>query len=84
MLSDINTLGTEVVIPLNYLINFWRSLHLSLINCEIGLDLKLTKNCVISEIYKTLEVPANPNANPPNPPIQATATTAATFQINNA
>ena len=84
MLSDINTLGTEVVIPLNYLINFWRSLDLPLINCEIGLDLKWTKNCVISEIYKTLEVPANPNANPPNSPIQATATTAATFQINNA
>ena len=55
-----------------------------LINCEIGLDLKWTKNCVISEICKTSEVSANPNANPPYPLIQATATTAATFQVDNA
>ena len=56
---------------------------MSLINCEIKLDLKWTKNCVISEIHKTLEVPAKQNANPPNPLIQAT-TTGATFQIYNA
>ena len=40
---------------------------------------------MISEIYKTLEVPANPDANSPNPLINATTTTtSATFQINNA
>ena len=54
-----------------------------LINCEIEFDLKWAKSCVISEICKTPEVPANPNANPPNPLIQAT-TTETTFQINNA
>ena len=65
--------------------NFWRFLDLSLINCEIELDLSWSKECIISEIYKTPEVPANANANPPNPLIQATAaTTSATFQINNA
>ena len=45
--------------------------------------MKWTKNCVISEIYKTPEVPANPNPNPLNPLIQTTATTGATFQTNN-
>ena len=30
-----NTFDTEVVVPLKYLSNFWRSLDLSLINCEI-------------------------------------------------
>ena len=44
--------------------------------------MKWTENCVISEIHKTREVPANPNANPPNPIIQATAATGTTFQIN--
>ena len=55
-----------------------------LINSEIEIDLKWTKNCVISQIYKTPEDPANPIANPPNPLIQATQTTEATFQINTA
>ena len=34
-----NILDTKVVIRLKYLINFWRSLDLPLINCEIELDL---------------------------------------------
>ena len=46
--------------------------------------MKWPKNCLISEIHKTPEIPANPNANPPNPLIQAKATTGATFQVNNA
>ena len=52
-----------------------------LINCEIEVNLKCAKYCVISEIYKTL---ANPNDNPTNPLIQATAITGVLFQINNA
>ena len=34
-----NTLDAEVVVPLKYLSNFWRFLHLPLINCEKELDL---------------------------------------------
>ena len=55
-----------------------------LTNCKVELDMKWPKNCLISEIHKTPEIPANPNANPPNPLIQAKATTGATFQVNNA
>ena len=55
-----------------------------MINYEIELDLSLSKKCIISQIYKTLEVPVNPNANPPYPLVEATAIPVATFQINNA
>ena len=34
-----NRLNAEVVIPLKYLSNFWRSLDLLLISCELELDL---------------------------------------------
>ena len=35
------------MVPLKYLSNFWRTLGIPLINCEINLDLKQSKNCVI-------------------------------------
>ena len=54
----------------------WRFLNLSLINCEIELDLTWSKNRVISEISRTPEVD---KANP----VDETLTTGAIFQINN-
>ena len=54
-----------------------------LINFEIELALLWSKEGIILEKYRTPEIPANPNANPPNPLIQATATIGATFQVNN-
>ena len=44
---DANKVGkneTEVVIPLKHLSNFWRSLNISLINCEVELILTSSKN----------------------------------------
>ena len=41
------TLNAEITIPLKYLCNFWRSLDLPLINCEIEFDLSCTKDCVL-------------------------------------
>ena len=35
----------EVVIPLKHLSNFWRSLNIPLINCEVELILTCSKNC---------------------------------------
>ena len=46
---QVPTLYIEVTVPLKYLSNFWRSLDLPLINCEIELDLSLTKDCVLIE-----------------------------------
>ena len=40
MPNNNNILHAEVVVPLKYLSNFWRSLDLPLINCEIKLDLR--------------------------------------------
>ena len=35
----------EIVVPLKYLSNFWRSLDMSLINCEVSLTLTWSANC---------------------------------------
>ena len=35
-----------------------------MINCDIELDLPLSKHCIIFEIYSTPEVPTNPASNP--------------------
>ena len=39
IIANNNTLDAEVVVPLKYSSNFWRSLNLPLINCKIQLDL---------------------------------------------
>ena len=42
------TKETEIAVPLKYLGNFWRSLDMPLINCEVSLTLIWDKNCVIT------------------------------------
>ena len=39
------TKDIEIMVPLKYLSNFWRTLEMPLINCEIGLQLKWPKKC---------------------------------------
>ena len=65
MPNDNDTLDTEVVVPLKYFSNFWRSLDLPLINCETELDLLWSKECIISEISVIPAVLGNPDADPP-------------------
>ena len=67
-----------------YLSNFWRSLDLPLITCEIELDFSWSKEDIISEISITHRVPPNKDANPPVQEMASIQTTGATFQINNA
>ena len=74
-------LNAEVAVPLKYLSNFWRSLDLCLISCEIEPDLRWTRNCVISEVLRAFRE-VDPNTDPVAYEV-ATATTGATFQINN-
>ena len=38
--------------PLKYLSNFWRSLEMPLISCEISLILTYSENCAISSASK--------------------------------
>ena len=50
---DANKVGTQEIklaIPLKYLGNFWRELNMPLINCEVSLELKWNKNCVITSL----------------------------------
>ena len=43
-----NQENLEIAVPLKYLSNFWRTLEMHLINCEINLILTWSENCVIS------------------------------------
>ena len=43
-----NTKDVEIIVPLKYLSNFWRTLEMPLINCEVNLILKWSKDCVIT------------------------------------
>ena len=45
--GDNGTKNVEIMVPLKYLSNFWRTLEMSLINCEVNLILTWSKNCVI-------------------------------------
>ena len=52
---DVNKNGNgtqqvELAIPLEYLGNFWRALNIRLISCEVSLELKWDKNCVITSL----------------------------------
>ena len=61
----------EIAIPLKYLRNFWRALNIPLISCEVSLELKWNKKCVITSIENRII-----NAGPPvirgNEPASAT------------
>ena len=43
-----NTKDVEIIVPLKYLSNFWRTLEMPLINCEVNLILTWSPTCVIS------------------------------------
>ena len=43
-----NTKDLEIIVPLKYLSNFWRTLGMPLINCEVNLILTWSKDCLIT------------------------------------
>ena len=45
--SDNGTKVVERMIPLKYLSNFWRTIEMPLINCELNLILTWSGNCVM-------------------------------------
>ena len=76
---DINKNGTqkvELTIPLKYLGNFWRALNIPLISCEVSLELKWDKNCIITSSEQR-QVDAGP------PVVRDNAPTGATLAIND-
>ena len=71
--------NVEIAIPLKYLGNFWRSLDIPLINCEITLILSWYEKCVL--VGKALRNAPDPQ---PNPPIAAIESpTSVKFEITD-
>ena len=65
IIDNANNAGTkdiELAIPLKYLGNFWEALNIPLISCEISLELKWDKNCVITSLEQRAIAGANPPA----------------------
>ena len=76
---DVNKTGKqeiELAIPLKYLGNFWRALNIPLISCEVSLELKWNKNCVITSLEKR-QVDAGP------PVVRDNSPTGASLAIND-
>ena len=76
---DVNKNGTqkiELAIPLKYLGNLWRALTIPLISCEVSLELKWDKNCVITSLEQRVIAGANP-------PARDNAPTGATLAITD-
>ena len=69
----------KVVVPLKHLSNFWRSLNIPLINCEVELILTWYTNCVlIDKLTREDNYDADPNVyqidNPKNAVFEITDT----------
>ena len=47
--DDDNEKDIEMMVPLKYLSNFWRTLEMPLINCEVNLILTWSSTCVITD-----------------------------------
>ena len=45
--GNVGTKDAEIMVPLRYLSNFWRTLEMSSINCEISFGLKWPRKCII-------------------------------------
>ena len=46
--DDDGTKDVEIIVPLKYLSNFWRTLEMPLINCEVNLILTWSSTCVLT------------------------------------
>ena len=48
------TKQVEVSVPLKHLRNFWKTLDIPLINCDLSLALSWSANCAITSLEKRL------------------------------
>ena len=48
--GDDGTNDVEIMVPLKYLSNFWRTLEMPLINCEVNLILTWSSTCAIASV----------------------------------
>ena len=79
---DANKEGTkeaEIVVSLKYLGNFWKTLDMPLINCEVSLVLTWSADCVITSLEKRLVTAAQGD----NPEVCDDSPTGTTFKIKD-
>ena len=50
------TKDIEIMVPLKYISNFWKTFEMTLINCEISLQLKWSKNCLLVANSRTVNI----------------------------
>ena len=53
--ADKNTKDVEIIVPLKYLSNFWKTLEIPLINCEVELMLIWSKKIALLLILQVKE-----------------------------
>ena len=46
--TAVNTRDVDIEVPIKYLSNFWKTLEMPLINCEVNVILTLSATCVIT------------------------------------
>ena len=63
----------EIAVPLKHLSNFWRTLDIPLINCEVSLILTWSENCVLTnKVYRRAVADVNAAVAGVNNPTDAT------------
>ena len=75
-----DTKEVEFAVPLKYLSNFWKTLDMPLVNCEVSLSLIWSKNCVLTDMITHAAVPAQGD-NPAR--LEINAPTGAAFRIKD-
>ena len=73
------TKKVEIVVPLKHLSNFWKTIDIPLINCEVSLALSWSGNCVITSLEKRLVTTAQGD----NPAVYDDSPTNAAFKITD-
>ena len=73
--NKIDLKEAEFSVPLKYFSNFWKTLNMPLINCEVSLILTWSKNCVLTTMKTGATQENNPAiAAPTNPTFKTTDT----------
>ena len=60
--------------PLKYRGNFWETLNIALINCEVSLALTWSEDCVITSMEKRITTGTNRDDSPTNATFKITGT----------
>ena len=79
---DANKKGTkkvQIAVPLKHLSNFWKTLDIPLINCEVSLALRWSTNCVNTSLEKRLVTAAQGGS----PAVYDDSPTNAAFKITD-